>query len=127
MTWPRFEFRGVWGAEPLAQSLWLKAKEIVRANGEPPIVNQPRAARVPHARSERGNPRAWFQVASAQIPGPGFGLSKIRVNRGGERAVEEGFLAVGGFLIPIGEFDQELEIIVHVVPNAGYVEEFGNG
>jgi len=54
LTWLRFVSRGVWGAEPLAQSLWLKAKEIVRAKGESPIVNQTsRSARPTRAK------RAW--------------------------------------------------------------------
>ncbi len=37
-------FRGVWGAEPEGQSLGLKAQEIVRPEGEPPIENWPRVA-----------------------------------------------------------------------------------
>jgi len=60
---PTRQNRGVWGAEPLAQSLWLKAKEIVRANGEPPHRRQSLASRVSHTRE-----------ASVEITGPGFTL-----------------------------------------------------
>ena len=55
------QIRGVWGAEPLAQSLWLKAKEIVRANGDPTIVTG-FAKRASHARE-----------ASVEITGLGYG------------------------------------------------------
>jgi len=50
------------GGSPLAQSLWLKAKEIVRANGEPPIVTS-LAQRASYARE-----------ASVGITSPGSGL-----------------------------------------------------
>ena len=71
----RFDPRGVWGAEPLAQSLWLKAKEIVRANGAPPIVTKTSRARVPHARSELAksglarNPMLAKSVIHCQLEG----------------------------------------------------------
>jgi len=70
---------GVWGAEPLAQSLWLKAKEIVRANGEPPIVDKTsRSARPTRAK------RALKSWPGALCPAPYFVVMSRHLSSVGE-------------------------------------------